>query len=170
MPLRIRSEYFHIFDDFRHSVFSSLPLVKKVIFERRRFICRWYPNPALIFVQPSLGWFSAMASQDGQPVHSVRGWFGEKYQRFLKNVPLFGDPGDFAPGGVQLGLEIGGRAGVNPGHRFGPGTGSGKTHSAGIEPVGQQPQFPGDHRSRLALLSQFRTASRLKVSSNYGGF
>jgi hypothetical protein len=60
---------------------------------------------------------------------------------------LFGDPGDFAPGGIQLGLKIGGRAGLGPGRRLVPGVGGGKTLALGIEPVGQQAQFPGDHWS-----------------------
>jgi hypothetical protein len=97
-----------------------------------------------------------MASQGVNPFIAFRDGSERRSNVFL-NVPLFGDPGDFAPGGVQLGLEIGGRAGADLGHRFGPGVGGGKTLSAGIEPVGQQPQFPGYHRSRLAMLSQFRT-------------
>jgi hypothetical protein len=39
---------------------------------------------------------------------------------------LFGDPGDFVPGGIQLGLEIGGRDSVDPATVLAPASAVGK--------------------------------------------
>ena len=55
-----------------------------------------------------------------------------------------------AQGGVQLGLQIGGRAGLCPGGRSPPSVSRGKALSPSIEPIGVQTQLLGDNLSGLA--------------------
>src|ERR1035441_10244589 len=55
-----------------------------------------------------------------------------------------------AQGGIQLGLEIGGRAGLCPRRRPPPSGGRGKALFPGIQPVGADPQLFGDHFRGLA--------------------
>src|ERR1035437_10067448 len=52
--------------------------------------------------------------------------------------------------GLQLGVQLGGRAWLCPGRRLPPSVGRGKALPPSIQPVGENPQLHGHHTGRLA--------------------